>query len=85
LGLVGVATLVIVTPGPDTALTIRNALLGGRAAGVATAAGVALGLARTAPAPGDGDALRRPRIRRALDAVMDATLVALGVRVVAER
>jgi threonine/homoserine/homoserine lactone efflux protein len=42
---VGVATLVIVTPGPDTALTIRNALLGGRAAGVATAAGVALGLA----------------------------------------
>jgi threonine/homoserine/homoserine lactone efflux protein len=42
---VGVAALVIVTPGPDTALTVRNALLGGRAAGVATAAGVAFGLA----------------------------------------
>jgi threonine/homoserine/homoserine lactone efflux protein len=42
---VGVAALVIVTPGPDTALTVRNALLGGRSAGVATAAGVALGLA----------------------------------------
>jgi threonine/homoserine/homoserine lactone efflux protein len=42
---VGVAALVIVTPGPDTALTVRNALLGGRAAGMATAAGVALGLA----------------------------------------
>ena len=42
---VGIAALVIVTPGPDTALTIRNALLGGRGAGVATAAGVALGLA----------------------------------------
>jgi threonine/homoserine/homoserine lactone efflux protein len=41
---VGVAALVIVTPGPDTALTVRNALLGGRGAGVATAAGVALGL-----------------------------------------
>ena len=36
---VGVATLVIVTPGPDTALTVRNALLGGRRAGMATAAG----------------------------------------------
>jgi threonine/homoserine/homoserine lactone efflux protein len=42
---VGIAALVIVTPGPDTALTIRNALLGGRSAGMATAAGVALGLA----------------------------------------
>jgi threonine/homoserine/homoserine lactone efflux protein len=42
---VGVATLVIVTPGPDTALTVRNALLGGRACGTATALGVSLGLA----------------------------------------
>jgi threonine/homoserine/homoserine lactone efflux protein len=42
---VGVAALVIVTPGPDTALTVRNALLGGRGAGVATAAGVAAGQA----------------------------------------
>jgi threonine/homoserine/homoserine lactone efflux protein len=42
---VGVAALVIVTPGPDTALTVRNALLGGRACGIATALGVVLGLA----------------------------------------
>jgi threonine/homoserine/homoserine lactone efflux protein len=42
---VGVAALVIVTPGPDTALTVRNALLGGRACGAATAVGVVLGLA----------------------------------------
>jgi threonine/homoserine/homoserine lactone efflux protein len=39
----GVSLLVIVTPGPDTALTVRNTLLGGRASGVATAFGVALG------------------------------------------
>ena len=39
---VGVSLVVIVTPGPDTALTIRNALLG-RRAGVLTAAGVASG------------------------------------------
>jgi threonine/homoserine/homoserine lactone efflux protein len=42
---VGVATVVIVTPGPDTALTVRNALLGGRACGAATALGVSIGLA----------------------------------------
>ena len=39
----GIAILVIVTPGQDTALTIRNTMLGGRPAGVATAAGVAAG------------------------------------------
>ena len=38
-----VSTLVIVTPGQDTALTIRNALLGGRSSGIATALGVASG------------------------------------------
>ena len=41
----GIAILVIVTPGQDTALTIRNTMLGGRSAGVGTAAGVAAGQA----------------------------------------
>ena len=40
-----VAVVVIVTPGPDTALTIRNTLTGGRRGGVLTAAGVAAGQA----------------------------------------
>jgi threonine/homoserine/homoserine lactone efflux protein len=44
-GFVALAIVVIVTPGPDTALTIRNTLVGGRHAGVATAVGVALGQA----------------------------------------
>ena len=35
--------LVIVTPGPDTALTVRNTLLGGREGGVFTALGVVTG------------------------------------------
>ena len=39
----GVAALVIVTPGQDTVLTIRNTLARGRRGGVQTAAGVALG------------------------------------------
>ena len=37
------AVVVIVTPGPDTALTIRNTLVGGRGAGVRTAFGVFTG------------------------------------------
>ena len=45
LAFLGVAAVVIVVPGPDTALTVRNALAGGRRCGVATAAGVATGQA----------------------------------------
>jgi threonine/homoserine/homoserine lactone efflux protein len=41
----GIAVLVIVTPGPDTALTIRNTFWGGRRGGLATALGVATGQA----------------------------------------
>ena len=43
LSFLGVSALVIVTPGQDTALTIRNTLRGGRTDGVRTAAGVATG------------------------------------------
>lgn len=42
-GFLLVAIVVIVTPGPDTALTIKNTLLGGRRGGVFTAVGVAAG------------------------------------------
>jgi threonine/homoserine/homoserine lactone efflux protein len=40
-----VATIVIVTPGQDTALTIRNTLIGRRRAGIFTAVGVSSGQA----------------------------------------
>lgn len=40
-----VSLLVIVTPGPDTALTVRNTLIGGRRGGCFTAIGVATGQA----------------------------------------
>jgi len=43
IAFLGVSLLVIVTPGQDTALTIRNTLLGGRRGGVATALGVVAG------------------------------------------
>jgi threonine/homoserine/homoserine lactone efflux protein len=40
-----VSALVIVTPGQDTALTIRNTLLGGRRSGIFTAVGISVGQA----------------------------------------
>jgi threonine/homoserine/homoserine lactone efflux protein len=43
LAFLGVSGIVIVTPGQDTALTIRNTLAGGRRSGIFTAAGVATG------------------------------------------
>jgi len=45
LAFLAVSAIVIVTPGPDTALTIRNTLIGGRRAGVFTAFGVSGGQA----------------------------------------
>ncbi len=45
LAFIGVAAVVIVTPGQDTALTLRNTLAGGRRAGIRTAAGVVCGQA----------------------------------------
>ncbi|HKQ59041.1 MAG TPA: LysE family translocator [Candidatus Eisenbacteria bacterium] len=38
-----IAAVVIITPGPDTALTLRNTLIGGRRGGLATALGVVTG------------------------------------------
>ena len=40
-----ISVVVIVTPGQDTALTIRNTLAGGRTSGIMTALGVAAGQA----------------------------------------
>src|SRR5581483_8354686 len=45
LAFVAISTVVICTPGPDTALIVRNALFGGRANGVRTAAGIVTGIA----------------------------------------
>jgi threonine/homoserine/homoserine lactone efflux protein len=54
LAFLGVSAVVICVPGPDTALTVRNALAGGRRGGVATAAGVATGQAVWTLATGVG-------------------------------
>jgi len=43
LAFLGISALVIITPGQDTALTIRNAMIGGRRGGLFTAMGVSSG------------------------------------------
>jgi threonine/homoserine/homoserine lactone efflux protein len=45
IAFVAVSAVVICTPGPDTALTIRNTLAAGRRGGIATAIGVSIGQA----------------------------------------
>jgi threonine/homoserine/homoserine lactone efflux protein len=42
---VGISAVVICTPGPDTALIVRNTLFGGRRNGIRTAAGIVCGMA----------------------------------------
>jgi threonine/homoserine/homoserine lactone efflux protein len=54
IAFLAISALVIVTPGQDTALTIRNALLGGRRAALYTAIGVSAGQALWALATAAG-------------------------------
>ena len=77
------AALVIVTPGPDTALTIRNTLVGGRGGGVATAFGVVTGQAAWALATSAGVAallLASEPAFMALKLVGAAYLIYLGLQ-----
>lgn len=50
----GISVLLVVAPGPDTAITTRNALVGGRRAGLYTILGVSFGLAVWTLATGVG-------------------------------
>jgi threonine/homoserine/homoserine lactone efflux protein len=43
LAFLALSAVVIATPGPDTALTVRNTLLGGRRGGIFTALGISAG------------------------------------------
>ncbi|HEY2960200.1 MAG TPA: LysE family translocator [Actinomycetota bacterium] len=79
----GVAVVVIVTPGPDTALTVRNALVGGRRAGVLTVAGVVGGQMVWTLAAGAGIAAVLAASRPAFTALRyagSAYLLYLGIQ-----
>ena len=80
------AFVVIATPGPDTALVIRNSLLGGRREGVCTAAGVATGQAVWTVATAAGIAALLVASRPAFEAVKlagAAYLIFLGAQTLA--
>lgn len=83
LAFLAVSAVVIVTPGPDTALTIRNALLGGRRSGIFTALGVASGQACWTVATSAGVAallVASERVFAALKLAGAAYLVYLGLQ-----
>jgi threonine/homoserine/homoserine lactone efflux protein len=84
-GFVALAIVVIVTPGPDTALTIRNSLLGGRVVGIATAVGVALGQATWSLATSVGVVALLVAVEPAFAALRiagAAYLIALGLQAI---
>jgi threonine/homoserine/homoserine lactone efflux protein len=82
LAFVAVAAVVIVTPGQDTALVIKNTLAGRRAAGIATALGVSTGQAVWAIATSAGLAaviVASERVFLVLKLAGAAYLVCLGL------
>jgi threonine/homoserine/homoserine lactone efflux protein len=89
-----ISALIIMTPGPDTALTIRNTLRSGRRGGVLTALGVTVGqvIWTVTTSPGLATVLLRLRpvfsvvqLLGVLDGVMGMILIGLGFRLATER
>jgi len=81
LAFLGISLVVIMTPGQDTALTIRNTLVGGRGNGVRTALGVACGQLVWALAASTGLAALLAASEPAFDAIKlagAAYLILLG-------
>lgn len=80
---IGVAALVIVVPGPDTAVVTKNVLLYGRRAALATSLGVAAGLAAwtVAAAVGVASLLRASAVAFTVVKLIGALyLIWLGIR-----
>ena len=80
---VAVSVVVICTPGPDTALIIRNTLSGGRRGGIATATGIIGGIAVWTLAASAGAAAllsASEPVFRALQIAGAAYLVYLGLQ-----
>jgi RhtB (resistance to homoserine/threonine) family protein len=82
---IGVAAVVIIVPGPDTAVILRNILIHGRRAGLGTSFGVAAGLAvwTVAAALGVASVVRASDVAfTALKVVGALYLVWLGIQAI---
>jgi threonine/homoserine/homoserine lactone efflux protein len=81
-GFLAVSAVVIITPGQDTALTLRNALCGGVRGGVSTATGISIAqlVWSVVAAATVGSVLVSPSMIRALAVAGGAYLVYLGLR-----
>ena len=83
LAFLGISLVVIMTPEPDTALTVRNTLLGGARGGVFTAMGVAAGQVLWASAASAGVVgllVASAPVFEALKLVGAAYLMVIGVQ-----
>jgi len=85
LGLLGVLTLGLLSPGPDFLLILRNSLGPTAARGLGTAAGIALGLAVQVAAISLGFAALPAPAMRALQLAGAAYLAYLGLRALLTR
>jgi threonine/homoserine/homoserine lactone efflux protein len=84
-GFLAIAVVIVVTPGPDMALVLRNTVAGGRIAGLATSAGTCSGLVVHAFAAALGLSallLASSRAFTVLKLVGAGYLVFLGIRTV---
>lgn len=84
----GAASLIVLAPGPDTLLVLRNSLSRGRATGLVTIGGIVSGLFvwATIAAVGLAALLRASEIGYTVVRVAGATyLIAFGVRLLASR
>jgi threonine/homoserine/homoserine lactone efflux protein len=79
---IALATLLVITPGPDMALVTTNALLRGRifnAMGLLWLSGYALLVSRA------GGILRRPHVKTAFEWLTGCVLIGFGIRLATER
>ena len=92
---IGISLAVIIMPGPDTALTIRNSIAYGNRAGLATVTGIVVGQLCWATAASlslqalfisrAAAVVRRARVQRMIQSITGLALMGLGLKIAVGR